>query len=328
MSVLNFTESPNDSRDYTVNIEIPNENFMLETKVDWSNFASSVKNQGKIGSCSAHACVALAELFYNKNKNRNVTDLFSEKFTYYVARVNIAGWSADRDSGCFIRDCMKGSQKYGLAEEKLFSYDENFKQTPNSEVYENAKNFQITKYAKVPTDRVNKCLFDLRYLLQNGHCFIGGFKCYDNIYSANNGNIPLPQGVSIGGHSVLFVGYDDYKETFKFKNSWGTEWGDNGYGYLPYDYVLKGLLTDIWIIYEQEDNNEVFTINNPVKTQQNRESLLTNILSSFASSKSLFDIENGIDQSSESLSVKRELYTFAKRLNVCIEQTKNNLYKI
>ena len=26
------------------------------------------------------------------------------------------------------------------------------------------------------------------------------------------------------------------------RNSWGTGWGDNGYGWLPYQYVLKGLV--------------------------------------------------------------------------------------
>jgi C1A family cysteine protease len=30
------------------------------------------------------------------------------------------------------------------------------------------------------------------------------------------------------------------------RNSWGTGWGIAGYGWLPYDYVLKGLATDWW----------------------------------------------------------------------------------
>lgn len=55
-----------------------------------------------------------------------------------------------------------------------------------------------------------------------------------------------------GGHAVLVVGYDLRSRLFTFKNSWGTEWGRNGYGTIPFDYVdqmsgrklLTGHVTD------------------------------------------------------------------------------------
>ena len=36
------------------------------------------------------------------------------------------------------------------------------------------------------------------------------------------------------------------------RNSWGTDWGDNGYGWLPYEYVLKGLAVDWWSLLKNE----------------------------------------------------------------------------
>ena len=36
------------------------------------------------------------------------------------------------------------------------------------------------------------------------------------------------------------------------RNSWGTKWGEEGYGWLPYEYVTKGLATDWWTLIKSE----------------------------------------------------------------------------
>jgi C1A family cysteine protease len=49
---------------------------------------------------------------------------------------------------------------------------------------------------------------------------------------------------------MLCVGYSEADEMFIVRNSWGEEWGDKGYCYMPYDYVMneKFNLGDSWII--------------------------------------------------------------------------------
>jgi len=49
--------------------------------------------------------------------------------------------------------------------------------------------------------------------------------------------MPKQKEMVVGGHAVCIVGYDDRKKLLKFINSWGEDWGAQGYGYLPYDYV-------------------------------------------------------------------------------------------
>ena len=48
----------------------------------------------------------------------------------------------------------------------------------------------------------------------------------------------MPNGKSIGGHAMLIVGYNDDKQWFIVRNSWGNKWADNGYCYIPYDYII------------------------------------------------------------------------------------------
>jgi len=53
----------------------------------------------------------------------------------------------------------------------------------------------------------------------------------------------------VGGHAVLAVGYDDASQTFLVRNSWGADWGQNGYFTMPYAYLTtRGLSSDFWTI--------------------------------------------------------------------------------
>jgi C1A family cysteine protease len=65
----------------------------------------------------------------------------------------------------------------------------------------------------------------------------------------DDGVIPMP-GLTEqedGGHCMLIVGYNNENRTFLVRNSWGTAWGQQGYGAMPYDYILSPKrTTDLW----------------------------------------------------------------------------------
>jgi C1A family cysteine protease len=86
-----------------------------------------------------------------------------------------------------------------------------------------------------------------------------GFDCYESIYKVGkDGIIPYPKKNEkyVGGHANVFGGYNDNREWLFIKNSWGDKWGDHGWGYLPYDYILNGLANDFWCVskFEYIDN--------------------------------------------------------------------------
>jgi C1A family cysteine protease len=61
--------------------------------------------------------------------------------------------------------------------------------------------------------------------------------------------MPQPGEQVVGGHAVLAVGYDDKNQWFIVRNSWGVDWGMNGYFTLPYQYLLEpNLSDDFWTV--------------------------------------------------------------------------------
>jgi C1A family cysteine protease len=101
---------------------------------------------------------------------------------------------------------------------------------------------------------VDQNLADMKGCLSSGYPFVFGFTVYESFESdavSETGNVPMPGADEAmkGGHAVLAVGYDDKDNVFICRNSWGAEWGEAGYFYMPYAYLLdSNLSADFWTI--------------------------------------------------------------------------------
>jgi len=211
----------------------------------------AVYDQGNIGSCTANAIAAAIQFDRYRQKLANSDDIPSRLFIYYNER-KIEG-TTTIDSGAQIRDGIKTVASQGdcfEAGDHSWPYDiSKFDKQPPEDCYKYALTDRAVSYS-----RLNQQIDVMRSCLASGYPFIFGFTVFaefESLEVEKSGIVNLPSSDSkpIGGHAVMAVGYDDAQQRLIIRNSWGVDWGQEGYFTMPYTYVTNpGLARDFWTI--------------------------------------------------------------------------------
>ena len=245
-------------------------------KVDLRENCSPIENQKTLGSCTAHAAIGVVEYLECRAFGRHIEG--SRLFVYKTTR-NLLGLVGD--TGAWLRTTMGALALCGVPPEKYWPYtdrkqpgptgERTFDEEPQPFIYALAENFEALRYfchdplgKNIPPATVLASV--KKYLAARVPSMFGfyGFPSFSQ--SDVKGGIPYP---CLGeraqwGHAIVAVGYDDKmkikntkcdKETtgaLLIRNSFGTGWGDKGYGWLPYDYVLNKLALDFWSLLRME----------------------------------------------------------------------------
>ena len=212
----------------------------LPAKYDFSSQMPPIHDQGSLGSCTAQAVTISME--YQLKQQDNAQTL-SPLFLYYNER-KLMG-TIREDSGASLSDGIKAISTWGVCRESMWTYSDDKKKfmvKPPKSAYEDAKNYMGLD--GIRTSNVRYTLDAIKSRLAKGIPVVFGIYVYPSFESEKTektGKVPMPgtKERPIGGHALMFTGYDDETKEFKFANSWGTKWGDNGYGYLKYDYVMN-----------------------------------------------------------------------------------------
>lgn len=243
--VYGWKRDKHDIRDfkYTASVGVN-----LPSFVDLAGGCPAVYDQGDLGSCTANAIGAAIE--YDQLKENKAWDFMpSRLFIYYNERA-MEG-TVHEDSGAAIRDGVKSVNTHGVCKEILCPYiPSKFTVKPSEQAYKEAIFHKTLQYAKLDNTKIN----DLKKCLSGGLPFVFGFTVYEYFESpemAKTGilKMPGPKEQNLGGHAVMCVGYDDAKKAFMVRNSWGPNWGQKGYFWMPYEYMTSPVLaSDFWVI--------------------------------------------------------------------------------
>ena len=239
----------------------------LAISLDLREWCSPVEDQGMLGSCTANAGVGIIEYYERKSFGRHIDA--SRLFLYKVTR-NLMKMKGD--TGGYLRTTMGAMVLFGVPPEEYWPYtddEKEFDKEPSSFCYAFAQSYQTVKYFThdPPGTKGEEIIRKIKAYLIKGHPAMFGFTVYNSIEQADKtGRIPFPSSKERieGGHAVVAIGYADKMKiknkyggvetngALLIRNSWGKGWGEGGYGWLPYEYILKGLAEDFWSILKKE----------------------------------------------------------------------------
>ena len=238
----------------------------LPNSIDLRQWCSPIESQGGLGSCTANAGVGMVEYFERKAYAKHID---ASRLFLYKATRNLSHWTGD--TGAHLRTTMAAMVLFGVPPEEYWPYEiSEFDKESPAFCYAFAQNYQAINYYRL--DQPNLSREDLLARIKTNIAAqlpsMFGFTVYNSISQAvNTGEIPfpIPGEKVIGGHAVMAIGYDDkakikntnpggveYRGALLIRNSWGLDWGRNGYGWLPYEYVLKYLAVDWWSLLKNE----------------------------------------------------------------------------
>ncbi len=203
-----------------------------EKSVNLKEYFTKVKDQGQIGACTVFAISSIYEYILKRNANEE-TDL-SESFVYYNVR-HLEGKELE-DTGSSFQDVIASIGEQGICTETMHPFTRLLSDVPSDEAYLDAKKRRITKALNV-----NITENDIKSAIQEGYPVAISLKIFDS-FNAMSGFVKRPtedeiESADFGYHAMVVVGYSDDTKFFLVRNSWGEQFGDKGYCYIPYSYI-------------------------------------------------------------------------------------------
>lgn len=211
--------------------------------VSLRSFAPTAGDQGDYYSCAAWALANALTISKARKyglEDRREIDIVRHSPAYIYNQ----GKEGD---GCQVgmkfNDGLDLMQTMGDCLEADFSYEQYFcDQQPRQIHHNQAANYRIEGFERIMTSNYHneKKIDAIRESLFNGLPVVVGMEVPLNFREAEPGRLYWSDGIE--HHAMVIVGYNDWNYTFEILNSYGTEWGDNGFFKMDYDVMARRLI--------------------------------------------------------------------------------------
>jgi hypothetical protein len=222
----------------------------LPASVDLSGRFPKAGYQGQQGSCTAWATAYAVRSYYGRGtqvwQNYAPEDqVFSPAFVY-----NHLHSDAQCSKGTSISAALDFIRDAGVPPMSSFPYQlDSCTLQPGGDVQDIASRFKIRSWRSLAADRLD----DVKGQLASGNPVIFGMNITDEFLTLGRAQIyDDSTSAKTDGHAMVIVGYDEEKQAFKVFNSWGTGWGDEGYGWISYS-AMKARAQRYFIVEVPEE---------------------------------------------------------------------------
>ncbi len=268
----------------------------LPSSYDLSDRMPPVRNQGGQGSCASWAVGYYLKSYHEHldkdtdyGEGNDYEGAYSPAFLYNHVKVDSC------DGGSYISDNLDRIRDIGIPSWKDMPYnDNNCNAKPSAKATKNAKCARILDYQRLRTHKPIESIEmkDMKYYLSHDNPLVIGIYTFDGFSTPKKYNGEFfyknySEKKYYGGHAIVVVGYDDSRNAFKIINSWGKDWGNDGFLWIDYDVFSR----IVFIVYRTEDAlNECEEDSSYISID--KQSLVFNTKPIDASYKKTFNISN------------------------------------
>lgn len=218
----------------------------LPEEVDLSPKFPTPGDQGQQSSCTAWATAYAMRSYYEGQRRKwnfsSPGQVISPAYIYN----KLHDFKGNCDTGTAISEALGVLKSDGAPTLSAYPYFENDCSRPASaQLVRDGSAFRISGWSALD----NKRLDDAKGQLARGHPVVFGMEVSDEFESLTGrrvyDDVTSPR---TGGHAMVLVGYSERRQAFKVMNSWGTDWGDGGFGWVSYRAVRQ--LSDLMFVME------------------------------------------------------------------------------
>jgi C1A family cysteine protease len=225
-------------------------------RVDWRTYCPGIYDQQELDASAANACAGLLRYC-----ERRGTGKFIEPSRLFIHQAARQLMQATGKCGPGLRMTWKAVLRFGAPPEPSWPYSPSQAgREPEAFAYAFAREFAAISYVRLDGrgESGASVLETVKSFLAAGFASVFGFPVCTCVTCEADIPFPTVYDTVRGGQAVMAVGYDDSrrirsdKGALLIRNSWGTGWGDQGYGWLPYTYLREHLASDFWTLLKPD----------------------------------------------------------------------------